>query len=681
MNIPFSIAPLRLRSGFIRQHLVYPLTVLNLSLAASAWAQTTATALGEVVVNDFKGAVAPRQVFTSVNLIPAERIEDQVTHYNWQLFDQVPGVQITAFGQGNTSGKFSMRGFNGEGEINAVKLLIDGVPSNSNDGNMPYIDLASKLDIEGLEVVRGTNDPRYGLHNIAGSANILTRTGGNEKKLRLSVGSFGSREAQASLGIEKGGLTQNYALSYQASDGYRAHSAAENMGFSGKWFLNSDDKRTRAGLMVRRYEGKAQEAGYLTLAQADADPEQSPLHNISDEDKRIVTQVALQAEHRLTGALHVTGQVYNNTLNDRRFVKFSANASQQERIVDENHWGASSVLTWRAGKTWMGDTTVIAGIDVERQDNRSERYNTITQVRTSQTRSQQFDFNTAGAFVQAMFRPVAQWTLVPAFRVDRVSGSYINALNGMTYSINDYGLISQPKLSAIYQLSQPLSVYGNWGKTFQVGVGTASYKINQANDLAPSINSGWEVGLKFKPVGWFDTRLAIWQQNASNEARRKLNDPANDAENIGKTQRQGVDLEINARPGKQTRVWASASLQQSEIVFAEAANTIGKEIDHVPHRLINIGGEYQVTDTVKLAFWVNHQSNSYLERTNATGLFGGYTLLNASARYQISRQFHMDMQARNLTNQYHEYVWWDGTQSLHAPGPRRSLFISGTYSF
>lgn len=657
------------------------LFVAALGGVSIAHAQTTATAVGEVLVSAPKGALDTRQVFTSVNILPSERIEEQVTLNNWQLFEQVPGVQITQFGQGNTSGKFSLRGFNGEGEINAVKLLIDGVPSNSNDGNMPYIDLAPKLNIEAIEVVRGTNDPRYGLHNIAGSANIITKQGGNERQLRLTAGSFGTQEAQAALGIEKDGFSQNYALNYQNSDGHRAHSASENVGFSGKWFLTSQDKNSRVGLIARRYEGKAQEAGYLTEAQAKADPLQSPAYNVSDEDKRVVSQLALQAEHRLSAQWVGSAQVYSNAINDRRFVKFSAGTSQQERVVDEQHVGASAQLTWRAGQTALGDTTVVTGVDMERQDNVSERYTTATQVRTAQTRNQQFDFNTAGAFVQAVLKPAGQWTFVPAWRVDKVSGNYTNRLNNKVYAINDYGLVNQPKISAIYQLSDAASVYGNWGKSFQVGVGTASYKVNQANDLEPSINQGWETGLKFKPVSWLDGRVAAWRQTASNEARRKLNDPANDSENIGKTQRQGLDVEINARPDAKTRLWASASLQRSKILFAETASTVGKEIDHVPHQLINLGGEYQATDALKLAAWINHQSDSYLERTNATGQFGGYTLLNASARYQVNRELSIDFQARNLTNQYYEYVWWDGSQSLHAPAPQRSFFASATWRY
>ena len=156
-----------------------------------------------VVSSGASGPLEARRLLTSVDILPSERIENLVPQNNWELFGQVPGVMLTQFGQGTTSGKFSMRAFNGEGEINAVKLLIDGVPSNSNDGNMPYIDLAPRLDIESIEVVRGTNDPRYGLHNIAGNANISTKSGGNYLLGRATVGSFATGELQAAAGIQQ----------------------------------------------------------------------------------------------------------------------------------------------------------------------------------------------------------------------------------------------------------------------------------------------------------------------------------------------------------------------------------------------------------------------------------------------------------------------------------------------
>ena len=219
---------------------------------------STAMTLGEIIVTASGGPLVPSKVLTSVDIVTAERLENRVVSNNWELFDQVPGVMLTRFGQGTTSGKLSMRAFNGEGEINAVKLLIDGIPSNSNDGNMPYIDLATPLDIAAIEVVKGTNDPRYGLHNIAGNANIQTREGGNYSEGRATVGSFGTAGLQALLGRDSGGVTQNYAIGYQALDGYRDHSEADNIVLSGKWFVTPAGGNGRIGLIARHYQGNAE---------------------------------------------------------------------------------------------------------------------------------------------------------------------------------------------------------------------------------------------------------------------------------------------------------------------------------------------------------------------------------------------------------------------------------------
>jgi iron complex outermembrane receptor protein len=205
-------------------------------------------------------------------------------------------------------------------------------------------------------------------------------------------------------------------------------------------------------------------------------------------------------------------------------------------------------------------------------------------------------------------------------------------------------------------------------------VGTASYKVNQTNDLAPSINEGAGLGVKFRrPAG--STAGSVWRQTASNEARRRLNDPANDAENIGQTRRQGLDLQLNARPPA-ARAVDVGGLPALEILQADAASvaTTGKEIDHVPHLLYNLGADYQASDALRVSAWVNGQSSYYLERSNASGKFGNFAHLNLSAGYRFSPAISAEVLVRNLFDRYSEYVWWDGAQSLHAPGTPRSVF-------
>lgn len=640
--------------------------------------------LGTVnVIGRSTGPLATRNVLTSVDVLQESKIATQAVNHNWQLFNQLPGVMLTQYGQGTTSGKISIRGFTGEGEINAVKLLIDGVPSNSNDGMMPYLDLPPVLDIRAVELVRGTNDPRYGLHNIAGNANIVTKIGGNYMAGRVGYGSFATRDVNAAAGIEHNGFSQNYAVGYQKTNGYRAHADAEKFSLSGKWFYSPDNSRSRYGLIIRHHEVSADEPGFLTQAQTRADWKQSMPHNATDEGTRRMTQAAVQAETDLGNQLFWTAQVYNNDLYDHRYVTFSAAARQQERIIAERHVGASTTLTWRPAATALGQLRVVGGLDTERQDNESQRYFTAAQLRQSQTRDQQFDLNTKGGFIQAIYKPVADLTITPAFRVDKLTGSYTNLLNGRVHDINNYGWIRQPKLSAIYSVNDSYSVYGNWGRTFQIGIGTATYKVNQTADLEPSINDGWETGLKFQPVHWIQGRVALWQQLASNEARRKMNDPANDAENIGKTRRRGVDLQLNMQPTSALGVWLGAAVQRAKIMKADSASlaTQGNEIDHTPHLLYNLGADYTVGDALRLSASLNGQSSYFLDRTNTTGKFGAYTVMNMSATYSIGKELDLELQVRNVANRFHEYVWHDGAQTLHAPGNPRSVHLMLTSRF
>jgi iron complex outermembrane receptor protein len=211
--------------------------------------------LGELTVSSGRaarsGKLSSRDILSSVDVMNADKIQNQNVLTSFDLFHRMPGVQITQFNQGTTTGKLSFRGFNGEGNINGVKLLIDGIPSNTNDGNMPFIDAIFPLDLESIEVVRGTNDPRYGLHAIAGNAAMNTTQGGNYLKARASYGSFNSYDIQSGAGYEQDGFSQNYTINYRSSDGYRDHANSEKNSFSGKWFYTPEDKKFKVGLIAR----------------------------------------------------------------------------------------------------------------------------------------------------------------------------------------------------------------------------------------------------------------------------------------------------------------------------------------------------------------------------------------------------------------------------------------------
>ena len=634
----------------------------------------TQVAIGgdDIVVTARTMARSTANVLTSIDVLGGDAAQRQNVDNAWELFARLPGVVLTDFNQGTTSGRFSIRGFNGEGEINAVKLLIDGVPSNDNAGRMDFIDFVSPLDIASVELVRGTSDPRWGLHAIAGSANIGTRTGGTYLDARGIAGAFGTYDAQLSAGVETGKLSQNYLLAYRRTDGYRDHADLDRLNFAGKWFY--DFGPAKLGLIVRHSRAGAEEPGYLTDADAYTNRRRSYAVSETDGGTRELSQYSLHLDADLAARLSLTAAGYANSIDDNRYVRFSANVAQQQRLTDEQQYGFVAGLHWHAADWLMAE----AGGDVQWQQNRSLRWTTNRRQIVAAMRDQDFDLTVGGGYVQAIVTPVRWLTVTPAWRIDRVGGSYTNRLNGIGYPLNDYGTISQPKLSVALTPVAGVTAYGNFGRTFQIGAGSGAFIVPpRVRDLEPSINEGYEAGIKLSQGRWLTARVAVWQQTASGELRRRLNDPSGEFDNLGETRRRGFDLEASVQPVPGLSAWASWSHQKAVIRVADPAAplTAGNEIDHVPRNVYTAGIEWAPAAAPwRASLWGNGQSSYELNTASDRGRYGDYFQVTAELAYRLTKAIEVSAQVRNLTDDAYEYVWFDGTQRLHAPADTRSVF-------
>ena len=648
------------------------LAVTTPALAEEAAAPTTDTSftVGEIVITAHRMAGSSDNVLTSVDRLGGDVAQRANVNYAWELVGRLPGVLVTNFNQGAVSGKFSFRGFNGEGEINAVKLLIDGVPSNSNDGNMPYIDQVFPLDIAGIEVVRGTADPRYGLHAIAGSANIQTRIGETYADLRLAGGSFGTAEAQLSAGLETGKFTQNYLAAYRRSDSARAHGQFDRLSLAGKWFYAPGEDLS-IGAIARYYTSDAQEPGYLTFVDSRANPRSTNAFNATDGDHREIQQYSLHFDGSFSDHLDLSAKAWFNRLRDDRYVKFSAAAAQQRRVTNEDHWGVMGALHYHTALAGMTVMAEIGG-DGQWQDNESLRFTAASRVPTAQTRDQKFKLGAGGVYAQLILEPAEWLKITPGWRLDWVGGNFRNRLNGTAAPSNDYGTISQPKLSAAITPASGVTLYGNYGKSFQIGLASGAYLIAPRTvNLDPSINEGWELGVKWGPADGFESRIALWQQKASGEIKRKLNDPLGDSENVGATRRRGIDLQLSAKPVSGLSLWGAMSWQRAIVTTPDPATPsfAGNEINHVPRWMWSGGLDFTGIARTRISLWANGQSNYWLTTANnpAQGKFGTYAVLNAELGYDLSDRITLALSAKNLTDTYYEYTWFDGAQTLHSP--------------
>lgn len=669
-----------------------------LGLAPAVHAADPAIVMGEVRVSAQRdaGALRSSTVLTSVDVLGADKIEDKNVTNSWELVGQLPGIQLTETRMGAESGKVTFRAFNGEGYINGIKVLIDGVPSNVNSGNQRFIDMIFPLEIDYIEVVRGTNDPRYGLHNIGGNINFGTRQGGNYLDGRLTVGSFDTREVQLAYGREAEGFSQNYVVAKQDTSSYRRnHGDSDKYAVGGKWFLTSKDKSLTGGLVLRTYRHDADEPGFLTAAELAQDRRQSPARNANDVTHRDMHHASAHLDWQISPNAFLSNKLYYNEYKDDRRVTFTSNpaghAPRQRRLWDEQQFGFMSTLTWRASER----VTVDGGVNTERQDNGYSRRRYLYAMPTDFTtpaatqNDDRYELNNVGAYVQAVIKATDTLRLVPGYRVDRFTGSSSLPLalaSNATAGLQDYGWIKQPKFSMVYSPAADVSVYGNWGRTFQILTGSVgpAYLVPGQAPFDASVNTGKEVGIKLKPNARSDLRLAIWRQDATGEV---ANMPATGTTvGLGETRREGIDLQLSGKVTDKLELWASHSLQKAAVVSAfasDGSSLAGKEVFSTPRYISNVGLDYHPNERWHLGLQGRAQGNYYIDSPNALGKYGGFVLFDANVRYAISPRMSVDVQLKNIADRKYEYVWYDNFfwpanqyQPMYSSGNGRAAYVS-----
>ncbi|MEA1868265.1 MAG: TonB-dependent receptor plug domain-containing protein, partial [Thermodesulfobacteriota bacterium] len=208
--------------------------------------------IGKVTVTEKDPYLKTADLPTSVDVLGGDQIENENIDFTMELFKKLPGTYYGDWNQGVVSGTFSLRGFDANHDV-ATALIVDGIPHNWARGSMD-IQPFFPMEIERIELVKGTNDPRYGLNNIAGNANLFTKRGGNYSQVKLLHGSFQTSEGDILVAREADGFSQTYFAAYRRTDGYRDHSDMNKGAVSGKWFYTTSDDRLSVGVIARFFD-------------------------------------------------------------------------------------------------------------------------------------------------------------------------------------------------------------------------------------------------------------------------------------------------------------------------------------------------------------------------------------------------------------------------------------------
>lgn len=615
----------------------------------------------------------PVERSTPTSILGGEQLAREPVAFSQEVLRKLPGVYRAEFNQGIISGDIGIRGFNTESEIASTKLLIDGIPSNINAG-VSEMNAIFPLEIGEIEVVRGTSDPRFGQFNLAGNVQVTTRDGGRGFTTRVTSGSFGTTEAQALLATSARGFSQTLFAGTRRATGYRANSGLEKWTLSGKWGWTSADDRWKARLIARRHALDTDAPGYLTAAASRATPRASPAFSATDGGTVDVGHLSAHLDGPIGDAVWSV-KAYSQRFERVRFVRFTAAGAQQERIEDERQRGLIATMSWAPAQWAKHAVRLSGGFDIQQQDNLQFRYRTADRVRQTTLRDYDFTLDNQGAFLQVAGDPVQSLRLTAGLRLDRFDGRFNNRGTSTTLPIFEYGTIPQAKAGLLWRITGGTTAYANYGRAFQIGTGIAAYGTTP---LTWSKNDGTEFGVMTRPTAGSTFRAGLWQQVASDEVRLRF-DNSGDSENIGRTRRRGLDVEGTWVANSLMTLWASGTTQRAILVEPGLTNATarGKRLNHVPDWTAKAGIDIAPARGLTIAAWAFGQGDYELTPQNDRGRFGAQRIVNLDLSYRW-RGVAAGVGVQNLFNRYVEYVWWDGTQTLHSPAAGRATFVSMT---
>ena len=634
--------------------------------------------IGEITVTDKADYLKTADVPASVDVVGSDQIERENVDFSMELLKKIPGVYYGDWNQGVISGTVSMRGFDANHDAPAT-LIVDGIPHNFGYGRMD-IQPFFPLEIDRIEMVKGTFDPRYGLQNIAGNINLHTRRGGNFLASRLLAGSYQTYDAGIIGGRDDGNFSQTYFVDYRQTEGYRDHSDLKKGAASGKWFYTTDNKRLTAGVIARFFSMDANAPGYLTKQEADDDPTMAAPFALSDGGEQDNRHVSGHLDYALTDNLFWSFKSYYQIIQRTRWCRWSMDGDQQERYRDDRQLGAISTLTYEIEDTFIPRLTLNWGLDFQHQNNLEQRWVTDNRVRQGGTiRDWDSSWYYLGTYVEADGDLTSWLRLNAALRVDQLNGEMTNQASGLTSDMVDLGLIWQPKIGFIVTPWEGYNLYGNWGRAFQTPSTPTLYGQNSSGsaisrDIEYSKNDGWELGIKASPFNWVSARIDYWQMVATDEVRAK-NDGSGDYINAGETIRKGWDFALSVRPHQWVSLWGSYSVIDAKYTDPGPGLEIIKDndIEGIPEYVAKAGVDFEHPCGLFSNLWVEMQGDYDIDAANTRERDGAYSVWNWSLGYKWDK-FTFGLEVKNLLDEeYYSHIW--DNDSGFNPGDGRSYYV------
>ena len=570
-------------------------TAIATSLALVYGAGLQAQTLPDVVVSASRSAQKSFDAPAAISAVDRDTIESAGPQVNLsESLNRVPGLTILNRQNYAQDLQVSIRGFGARASfgIRGIRLLIDGVPATTPDGQGQGSSI-SLTSTERIEVLRGPLALLYG-NSSGGVIQAFTREAPAvpEVSAQYYLGSYGMHRADIQYAGRIGGLGLVADYADFSTDGFRDNSRTERKQFNGKLTFDATEK-TRVNVVFNQFDMPlAQDPLGLTAAQRDANPGQAGNNAVARNVRKVVLQNQLGSSlvHALDADRSVTARLYYGTRENLQYQALGATGSWVG--LNRNYYGAGLQYNQRSK---IGGITVnwVAGYDFDLSRETRTAGAAVRGEKTSTTRDEVNQAENSDFFAQATASISEKISVTGGVRSSTVRfESNDNFLSDGNGSGNTSYSATSPVLGITWHALGNLNLYANYGKGFESptlaevaynGTGVPGFNTK----LNASSSQHYELGAKWQPSPTSRVDFTVYQIDTTDEIVVLSNTGGNSTfKNAPGTKRTGWELSASTLLGANWRASVSASQIDASYSQAYTAGTTpvaeGNKIPGIP---------------------------------------------------------------------------------------------------
>lgn len=575
-----------------------------------------------VVVTATRSAVPLTEVLADVSVVDRAQIERSGATSVADVLARLPGLTISQRGGPATTTDVFIRG----AESRFTAVFVDGIRIDSQSTGGATWEVIPLSHIDHIEVLRGPAAAVYGSDAVAGVVQIFTRQGeqGFSPAVRVGVGTYNTREVDASLRGGEGAFDYALGMGEERSDGFNAKPAG-----------NPD----RDGYLKKTFSGrlgwKVQQNQKIDFSVLDND--QSAGYDSSmtanDQTKR----------HLKTMGVHWTSQWHDGWLTRMGMTK----GTDRYETTPSVYLTETAVTTYLLRNEWkMGEGLLTA--DVERREDDLQNASTTPKVTQ---RSQ--DALALGYGIRL--------------------GNHSVQANARHDNDSEFGEKSTEALAYGYAFSPSLRATASMGTAFRVPTLYQRFSIYGTPSLKPETSANREMGLRWQS-GVDRASVVVYR----NDVENLINYVAGASSSCPNGAGSSPGCYFNTGRARMTGQTFAASTQLLRANLGASIDWMtptnldtGKILTRRPRQQAVFTADVPI-DQWRLGGELQHAGERFDNATNTTRL-ASYRLLNLTIGRQIDRDWRLQARVNNVTDK--DYVLASGYAT-----PGRNFYLGLTWA-